>query len=140
MFFDSNECTWADMSILFNGKKIAKIKHVKFGKKQEKDELYAEGDEPHSIQRGNKSYTGELEVFKNTLDQANEAVALAGYDDILDVEGVTLIVKFKQSGTRPLKTYTLIGVEFMEYEIGLAQGDKSIPVKLPFKFLRLQTV
>jgi hypothetical protein len=137
MFFDSKECAWADMSILFNGKQIAKIKHVKFGKKQEKDELYAEGDQPHSIQRGNVSYTGELEVFKNVLDQVNEAVAIAGYEDILDVENVTLNVSFKASGLRKLKLYTLIGVEFTEYEIGLSQGDKSIPVKLPFKFLKL---
>jgi hypothetical protein len=140
MFFNSKEVAWADVAVFFSGKKIAKIKHVKFGKKQEKDELYAEGDEPHSIQRGNKSYPGELEVYKSAIDQINDAVAAAGYEDILDAQDITIVVAFKDAATRPTRTHTCIGCEFTDYEIGLSSGDKNVAVKLPFKFLRLVTV
>lgn len=138
MFFNSKDCSWTDMEVFISGKRIAKITGIKYKKSQAKEALYAAGDEPHSIQRGEKSYTGELKVLKSALDQMNAAAILAGYDDIMDVEDLQIVVSYKASVNRALTTDTLIGVDITEYEQGWETKAKEMEVTLPFVFLRLK--
>jgi hypothetical protein len=139
MVFDSSskEIAWIDMKLYLEGKKIAKITNVKYAKKKAKEALHAEGDEPHSIQSGNVDYTGEVEVYKSAIDQMNDAAQAAGFNDITDLSDLTIVVEYKAGKNRSLRMDTLTGVEFTEVERGLAQGDKSMKVKLPFLFLGL---
>lgn len=138
MFFDTKECEWSDQDVYLNGFKIAKITGLKFKKSQEKEALYAGGDEPISIQKGNKAYEGTLTLLKGAVDNMNTAAITAGGDDLLDITW-TLTVVFKAKGARILKSHTLIGIDFDEFEEGLMQNDKKSEIPLAFKYLRKQS-
>lgn len=136
MFFDTKECEWSDLEIFINGVKVVKATGLKFKKRQEKEHLHASGNEPHSIQRGNKFYEGTLTLLKGAVDNLNDAAVAAGGEDILDIE-VLIVCKYKAKGNRLLRTHTLTSVEFTEYELGMIQNDKKQEVALPILFLRL---
>lgn len=129
-YFDTKECEWSDQDILVNGVKVAKARGVKIKKSQEKEELYASGDKPISIQRGNKKYGITLTLLKGAVEDMNRAAIAAGGEDINDVE-VVIVVNFRARGNRLLQTYTCISVQFTEFEIGLMQNDKFQEVSLP---------
>lgn len=135
-FFDTKECEWSDQEILLNGVKIGKIRGLKFKKSQEKEHLYAGGNDPIDIQRGNKKYEGTLTILKGALEDANNSVIAQGGEDITDA-AFQIVCNYKQKGNRLKKTYTMINVEFTEFEIGMIQGDKFQEVNLPYLFLKL---
>jgi len=136
MFFDTKECEWSDLEIFFNGVKITKIRGARYKKSQEKEHLHAAGNEPISIQRGNKAYEGELRLLKGAIDDINRAVLAAGAEDLLDASFI-LVMSYKAKGNRVLQKDTLTGLEFTEYEKGMEQGAKFMEVTLPMKFLSL---
>lgn len=136
--FDTKECEWSDMELFINGAKITKVQGVKFKEAQEKEFLHAAGNDAISIQRGNKTRTGEIRLLKGAVDALNAAAVAAGGTSLLDVNFV-LVVSFKAKGARLIKTHTLGGTEVSEYEIGMEQNAKSVPVTLPIMFLTLTT-
>lgn len=137
--FDSKECEWADMEVFFEGVRVAKFTGLKWKKTQEKELMYVSGNEPASVQRGNKGYSSTFTVKKGQLDAMNAAVVAAGGEDILDAS-FTVVVNFKAKGARAAKTHTLVGYEITEFENGMEQGAKSADIALPALFLRLETV
>jgi hypothetical protein len=137
--FDSKECEWADLTLFLDGVKVTKVTRVKYKKSHEKEALYAAGSEPFSIQRGNKSYTGEIALLKGAVDALNKAAVAAGGDDLTDVS-FTVGVVYKAKGTRVLQTDTLSGWEFTEYEKGMEQNAKKMEVTLPGLFLALKSI
>lgn len=136
-FFDTKECEWSDLDILVNGVKVAKATGMKFKKSQEKEHLFAAGNEAIDIQRGNKKVDGTLTMLKGAVEDMNNAAIAAGGDDILDIR-VQIVCNWKAKGNRLLKVYTLLETEFTEFEIGMMQGDKKQEVNLPFLSLKLK--
>jgi hypothetical protein len=137
-FFDSKDCEWADMTVIFAGSPLTKIRGVKYKAAKEKQLLHAAGDEPISIQSGNRTYEGQIKVLKGAIDDMNRAAIAAGGDDILDMQ-FDIIITYKAKGTRALQTDTLAGVEVKDFEKGWEQGAKNMDVTLPIVFLRLIT-
>lgn len=137
MFFDSKECEWSDLELFLNGVKVTKVQSVKYKKAQEKEALYAAGSKAISIQRGNEACTGSIRLLKGAVDDINRAVKAAGGEDLLDAS-FTVVVNYKQKGNRLLQVDTLIGLEFTEYERGMEQNAKSMPIELPMLFLDLK--
>jgi len=137
-FFDSKDCEWADMTVMVAGATLTKIRGVKYKASKEKHLLHAAGDEPISIQGGNRSYEGHIKVLKGALDDMNRAAIAAGGDDILDLQ-FDIVVTYKAKGTRALQTDTLINVEVKDFEKGWEQGAKSMDVTLPIVFMKLIT-
>lgn len=137
-FFDSKECEWADMTVQIAGSPLTKIRGVKYKAAKEKSHLHAAGDEPISIQSGNRTYEGEIKVLKGALDDMNRAATAAGGEDILDVS-FEIIVTYKARGARALQTDTLIGVEVKDFEKGWEQGAANMEVTLPILFLKLKS-
>jgi hypothetical protein len=137
-FFDSKDCEWADMTVMIAGATITKIRGVKYKAHKDKQLLHAAGDEPISIQAGNRTYEGQIKVLKGALDDMNRAAIAAGGDDVLDLQ-FDVVVTYKAKGTRALQTDTLIGVEIKEFEKGWEQGAKSMDVTLPIVFMKLIT-
>lgn len=131
---DTKECEWADIEVFFNGARITKVQSVKYKKAQEKEHLFAAGNEAISIQRGNKPGTGSIRLLKGAVDSLNAAAKAAGGDDLLDVS-LVVVVNYKSKGIRNVQTDTLIGVEFTEYEKGMEQNAKSMPIELPMLYL-----
>lgn len=135
MSFDSTEVAWRDMSIFLNGKRIGKVKKLKYKTSRETEELYGAGDDPFDINPGNKAFSGELEVYKSVVDEMNRAAKLAGHDDLTDVPWV-VTADYKATATEPPQTDTLPNVRFGEFEKGLENNAKSMPINLPFKCLK----
>jgi hypothetical protein len=134
--FDSKEVEWSDLSLYLNGTKVGKFTGNKYKKDRETEFLYASGDEPASIQRGNKSYTGTFSCLKSLQDAMNKAAQALGGEDLYDVDW-TIVNVYRAKGTRLIQTDTQIGVVFESFERGMVQNDKKPEIALPYKYLRL---
>ena len=137
-FFDSKDCEWADMTVMFAGAPLTKIRGIKYKAAKEKQLLHAAGDEPISIQSGNRTYEGSIKVLKGAIDDMNRAAISAGGDDILDMQ-FDIVITYKAKGTRALQTDTLVSVEVKDFEKGWDQGAKNMDVTLPIVFMKLIT-
>jgi hypothetical protein len=137
-FFDSKDCEWSDMTVMIAGATLTKIRGVKYKASKEKKLIHAAGDEPISIQSGNRTYEGQIKLLKGALDDMNRAAIAAGGDDILDLQ-FDIVVTYKAKGTRVLQTDILTGVEIKDFEKGWEQGATSMDVTLPIVFMKLIT-
>ena len=138
-FFDTKECEWADVSVSIAGAKVAKLTNVSYETGKDKEHLYGAGDEPISIQSGNRTYKGSIELFKSAVDAMNAAALAAGGKDAHDL-AFDIIVTYRRQGVRALQTDVLVGCEVSSIPKAISQGDKSMKVKLDFLFLRLKSV
>lgn len=129
--FNSRQYEWNDITLFAGNRDITGARSVKYTAKQEKEPLYGKGSKPLSIQKGNKSYEGELGLIQSEL----EALEVAAGGSILDLE-LTVVVSYGNP-TRgdAVKTDKLIGVQFTEDPREMKQGDKFMEVTLPFIFL-----
>ena len=129
--FNSREYEWSDINVVMAGRNVTGFRAVSYTSKQEKEALYAKGNKPNSIQRGNKSYEGS-----NSLVQSEyEALKQAAGGDILDAS-IDLVVSYGN----PTKGDTIVtdllqGVEFTDDKTEWKQGDKFQEKELPFIFL-----
>ncbi len=135
-FFDSKDCEWSDMTVMVAGATLTKIRGLKYKASKEKKLLHAAGDEPISIQSGNRTYEGQIKVLKGALDDMNRASLAAGGDDILDLQ-FDIVITYKPKGARILQTDVLVGVEVKDFEKGWEQGATSMDITLPIVFMRL---
>ena len=133
-FNSQKEVEWADIQVNFAGAELTKITGIKYKSKKDKAPLHAEGDKAISIQSGNRTYEGELKLLKGAVDMINKAAVAAGGDDLLDIQ-VDIIVTYLPIGAREIEIDTLISVDITEYEKGMEQGAKSMPITLPFLYL-----
>ena len=133
---DTKECEWADLELYINGVKVTKVQGAKYKPTQEKEFLHAGGNDPISIQRGNKGCTGTINLLKGAVDALNAAARTAGGNNLLDIS-CTVVVNYKAKGSRTIQTDTMGGLEFSEYEKGMEQNAKSMPISLPFMALTL---
>lgn len=134
--FNSREYEWSDVNVVAAGRPVTGIRGVKYSSKQEKEVLHAKGNKPHSIQRGNKTYDGELTVTQNEY----EALRAAGGGDILDISIDIVVAYGNPSKGDVITTDLLMGVEFTEDNTEWKQGDKFQEKSLPFIFLDKKSV
>ena len=71
--FNSREYERSDVNVVAAGRPVTGIRGVKYSSKQEKEVLHAKGNKPHSIQRGNKTYDGELTVTQSEYEALRAA-------------------------------------------------------------------
>lgn len=132
--FNSKEYEWADLTIVMAGRIVTGARSMKYSKKQEKEALYAKGNKPHSIQRGNKSYDGTVGLLQSEL----EAVELAAGGDLLDASMNIIVSYGNPSKGDVIHTDLIEGLEFTEVPKGMAQGDKFAEIELPFIALNIE--
>ena len=130
MPYDSREYGWSDIAIDINGRDITGITSLKYTEKMEVEELYAKGAYPHSIQTGNISIEGEIEVTQSEY----EALVKAGNGSVLKLRALTATVCYGNpaNGDTMLKD-RITGIQITEGGKEFKQGDKMTKVKLPFK-------
>lgn len=126
--FNSKEYEWSDITLIVAGRVVTGVRAIKYTRKQEKELLYAKGNKPHSIQRGNKSNEGTLTLLQSEL----EALNLAAGGDVLDIQ-FNIVCSYGN----PLKgdvihTDLVKGVELTEIPKGMSQGDKFAEIELPW--------
>ena len=135
MSFDTREFEFADVKVKVLGANLSGLRGLTYKKSQDKAPLYAQGNKPKSIQRGNKKYDGTLHILKSDLDALDTAAVAAGYEDITDVPAhlifLTVVYK-KDDNQKMLCTENFIGVEFTEYEDGMKQGEQFKEISLPW--------
>ena len=129
--FNSREYEWSDINVVMAGRNVTGFRAVSYTSKQAKEALYAKGNKPHSIQRGNKSYEGSISLVQSEY----EALKQAAGGDILDAS-IDLVVSYGN----PTKGDTIVtdllqGVEFTDDKTEWKQGDKFQEKELPFIFL-----
>ena len=125
--FNSKEYEWSDITAIVAGRPVTKIRAISYVKKQEKEALYAKGNKPHSIQRGNKSYETSLTLLQSEL----EAIEAASGGDVLDASFNVIVSYGNPSKGDVIKTDLVEGNEITEVPKGMNQGDKFSEHELP---------
>lgn len=129
--FNTREYEWSDVSVVLAGRVVTGLRGVKYASKQEKELLHAKGNKPHSIQRGNKTYEGEVTLLQSEY----EALRVAAGGDILDLSCDVVVSYGNPSKGDVVTSDLLVSVEFTEDNTEWKQGDKFQEKTLPFIFL-----
>ncbi len=120
------------MRALVGGRLLTRLRGVRYKASKEKELLYGTGDEPVSIQSGNKAYEGDLTMLRSEY----ETLAAAGGGTVLDMQ-VDIVVSYgNPTAGDVMVTDKLLGCQFTEEEDSMSQGDKNEEITLPFIFLR----
>jgi hypothetical protein len=134
MAFNSREYEWADIVVNIGGRDIVGIRGVSYEASQEKEPLYGRGNKPISIQKGNKSYKGELVLLQSELEAMRIA---AGVKSLLDIQ-FNMTVGYIPGDTLIIKTDQLKGCQFTSIPKGMKQGDKNMEITMPIVALDLK--
>jgi len=129
--FNSRQYEWADITVFAGGRDITGIRSIKYSTKQETELLHGKGNNPLSIQKGNKTNEGEIGLLQSEL----EVLEVAAGGSILDLELNVVVTYGNPSKGDAVKTDQLIGVQFTEDPRELKQGDKFMEITVPFLFL-----
>lgn len=128
---NTREYEWSDVTVVLAGRLVTGLRGVKYSAKQEKELLHAKGNKPHSIQRGNKTYDGEITLLQSEY----EALKKASGGDILDASMDIVAAYGNPTAGDTITTDMLIGVEFTEDNTEWKQGDKFQEKTLQFIYL-----
>lgn len=129
--FDTREYEWADVTVVMAGQDVTGIRGVSYTSSQEKEALYAKGNKPHGIQRGNKSYEGSIRILQSEYDALNAAAG----GDALDVNFDIIVAYGNPSKGDVIKTDLLSGVEITSKPKSLNQNDKFMEIELSILML-----
>ena len=133
---NTREYEWSDVTVVMAGRNVTGLRGVKYSAKQEKELLHAKGNKPHSIQRGNKTYDGEITLLQSEY----EALKQASGGDILDASLDIVASYGNPTAGDTMTTDVLVGVEFTEDNTEWKQGDKFQEKTLPFLFIDLKNL
>lgn len=128
---NTREYEWSDVTVVLAGRPVTGLRGVKYSAKQEKELLHAKGNKPHGIQRGNKTYDGEVTLLQSEYEALKQACG----GDILDASIDIVAAYGNPSAGDVITTDVLVGVEFTEDNTEWKQGDKFQEKTLPFLFI-----
>lgn len=128
---NTREYEWSDVNVVMAGRPVTGLRGVKYSAKQEKELLHAKGNKPHSVQRGNKTYDGEITLLQSEYEALKQACG----GDILDANMDIVAAYGNPSAGDVITTDILVGVEFTEDTTEWKQGDKFQEKTLPFLFI-----
>ena len=130
MAFDSREYEYADLNLMIGGVDFTKFRRIMMREEIEREAVYAKGREPHSIQSGNISYTGEITLLQSEY----EALLEKGNGSLFGL-AVDMQVDYGNPPD-PIKTKRVFGARFNENEEAMDQGDQFMEITLPFVALK----
>ena len=125
--FNTREYEWSDVTVVLAGRDVIGLRGISYSSAQEKEALYAKGNKPHSIQSGNKSYTGSIRLLQSEL----MALQGAAGGDVLDIS-FDVVVAYGNPSKGDVISYDLVrGAQFTESPKSLNQNDKFMEIELP---------
>lgn len=133
---NTREYEWSDVNVVMAGRTITGLRGVKYGSKQEKELLHGKGNKPHSIQRGNKTFEGEITLLQSEYEAFRQACG----GDILDASVDIVAAYGNPTNGDAITTDILVSCEFTEDNTEWKQGDKFQEKALPFIFLDKKSV
>ena len=116
------------MTVVLGGRDVTGLRGISYSEAQEKEALYAKGNKPHGIQRGNKSYTGSVRILQSELIALQAASATGS---ILDITTDIVVAYGNPSMGDVIHTDLVRGVEFTEEPKSINQNDKFMEIELP---------
>ena len=128
---NTREYEWSDVTVVVAGRDVTGIRGVSYNSDQEKEALYAKGNKPHGIQRGNKSYSGSIRLLQSEYDALNAAAG----GDALNVSFNIVVSYGNPSRGDVIKTDLLVGAEITSKPKSLNQNDKFMEIELPLVML-----
>ena len=128
---NTREYEWSDVTVVVAGRDVTGIRGVSYNSDQEKEALYAKGNKPHGIQRGNKSYSGSIRLLQSEYDALNTAAG----GDALNVSFNIVVSYGNPSKGDVIKTDLLVGAEITSKPKSLTQNDKFMEIELPLVML-----
>lgn len=135
MAFNSKQYAWSNLKLFMFGRFVTGLRGIEYGVKKDKEAVHGAGDEPLSIQSGNKTYEGSIDLLQSELEAITAIAKAKGYADLTDLPGSSITISYGDPG-QVVITDTLKGVEFTEDKKGMKQGDKFMETSLPILFLR----
>ncbi len=133
---NTREYEWSDITVVMAGRNVTGLRAVKYSSKQEKELLHAKGNKPVGIQRGNKTYDGEIGLLQSEY----EALRKASGGDILDISFDLVVAYGNPNNGDVITTDLLVGCEFTEDNTEWKQGDKYQEKTLPFIYVDHKSV
>lgn len=133
---NTREYEWSDVSVTMAGRTVTGLRGVKYSSKQEKELIYAKGNKPHAIQRGNKDFSGEITLLQSEY----EALKASAGGDILNIAFDIVVCVGNPSKGDVITTDILINCEITEDNTEWKQNDKFQEKTLPFIFLDKKSV
>ncbi len=134
MMVNTRQYEWADITIYLMGRMLNKARGIKYTRKIEREPVYAKGNKPHSIQSGNISFEGEIELLQSDY----EALVQAGGGTVLSLQLDAVVAYGNPAQGHPVITDRIIGMQFTEEAKEMKQGDKHMTITLPFIALDIQ--
>ena len=134
--FNSKEYGWVNIKVFMLGRFVTTLRSIKYKVSQEKEAVYGQGDKPHSIQSGNKSYEGEIGCLQSDIE-AMQSAAGVGYD-LVDIPAFDIQVSYVDKTTGVIVVDTVKYAEITEVEKSMSQGDKFMEITLPWIALDIQ--
>ena len=126
--FNSREYEWSDVQVVLANRNVSGLRGISYSSSQEKEALYAKGNKPHSIQRGNVSYSGSIRLLQSAL----EALQVAVGGSVLDITTDVVVSYGNPSKGDVIRTDLIRGVEFTEEPKSINQNDKFMEIELSF--------
>ena len=126
--FNSREYEWSDVQVVLANRNVSGLRGISYSSSQEKEALYAKGNKPHSIQRGNVSYSGSIRLLQSEL----EALQAAAGGSVLDITTDVVVSYGDPSKGDVIRTDLIRGVEFTEEPKSINQNDKFMEIELSF--------
>lgn len=126
--FDSKEYAWSDVEIVMLGRPITGIRGVKYKEAQEKEVLYARGNKPRSMQKGNKSYSGSITLLQSEIEAMYKSIGKK--KGLVDIPAFDIVVSYIPADSTTIVTDIIKNAEFTESEKSIKQGDKFMEIEL----------
>lgn len=124
---------FADITLVMGGRDVIGVRGIKYKENQEKELIYGKGNEPLSIQKGNRAYGGEVVLLQSELETLKLfAKTKTGRSSILGLTLNAVVCYGNPLKGDPMITDKIYGIQFTEEEKGMAQGDKNMEITLPF--------
>lgn len=127
--FNSKEFEWSNVTVLLLGRPITGIRGITYSENQEKEVVYARGNKPRAIQKGNKSYEGSISILQSELEALYQAVGTK--KGLIDIPAFDVVVAYIPEGSTTIVTDIVKNCEFTKSEKSIKQGDKFMEVELP---------
>jgi hypothetical protein len=137
---NGQEWEYGDIKVSVLGLNCTGLRGITYKKKQNKEAVGGQGNNPKAVQRGEKSYDGSLTLLKSDVDLLDAAAQDAGFEDLVDVPGnlITITASYQKDGAAvALNVDVIKNVEFLEAEDGMKKGDMFKEITLPFIALGL---
>ena len=121
------EYAWEDFKVFMGGKFVTGLRGCKYKTGQDKEPIYAAGNTPVAMGRGNKKNEVSITVLQSEL----EAIIQSGGGDITDIAPFDIVASHIAKRGLPIVTDVIKDFEFTEFEKNWKQGDKFMEVELP---------